>query len=219
MCTVRARSSFTSTAALATVAATALGCGTTTEVMTPVANGPELHNITDIGFSRTEGPPLTQPRQIRFAADRPDVTLLRLENAGWSGWRALHRGNFAPEPAVRLVPVCVAPCEADVTPATWYAVGGNDVARTPAFEMRDDATTVRVKSGGSQFLRELGLGTGLVGVFVSIVGGIGVLTSDPRTDPSGRSFSIDTLAVGVGAVVVGTALWLLNPPTKVVFEQ
>ncbi len=52
-------------AALATAAVTALGCGAT---VTPVANGPGLHNATDIGFSRTEGPPLTAPQQIRFAA-------------------------------------------------------------------------------------------------------------------------------------------------------
>jgi hypothetical protein len=212
---MRARSSFTSTAALATAAATALGC---TEV-TPVANGPDLHRATEIGFLPTEGPPLTQPREIRFEADRPDVTLLRLDDAGWSGHRAIQGRSIVNEPAYRLVPVCVAPCDATVEPATWYAVGGNDIARTPAFQMHDDATTLRVKSGGSQTLRELGLGSMLVGVFISIIGGIGVLASDPHTDPSARPFAIGTLAVGVGALVVGIPLWLLNPPTKVAFEQ
>jgi hypothetical protein len=211
---MRAGSSFTSTAVLATAAATALGC-----TVTPVANGPELHNATDIGFLPTEGAPLTQPREIRFAADHPDVTLLRLDDAGWSGRRALLGRDIVNEPAYRLVPVCVAPCDATVEPATWYAVGGNDIARTPAFLMHDDATTVRVKSGGSQALRELGLGSILVGVFVTILGGVGVLTSDPHTDPSSRTLGIGTLAVGVGLLAVGTPLWLLNPPTKVAFEQ
>jgi hypothetical protein len=109
----------------------------------PVANGPELHRATEIGFLPTEEPPLAQPRQIRFAADRPDVTLLRLDDAGWSGWRALLGRDVVNEPAYRLVPVCVAPCDATVTPATWYAVGGNDIVRTLAFQMHDDATTLR----------------------------------------------------------------------------
>jgi hypothetical protein len=214
---MRARSSFTSAAALATAAATASGCATPT--VTPVANGPDLHRATEIGFVPTDGTPLTQPRQIRFAADRPDVTLLRLEDAGWSGWRALDGANVVNEPAYRLVPVCVAPCDAEVTPATWYAVGGNDIARTLAFQMHDDATTVRVKSGGSQTVRELGLGFALVGVFFGILGGVGFLTSDPHTDPSSRTVAIGTLAIGGGLLAVGIPLWLLNPPTKVAFEQ
>ncbi len=199
---------------LATAAATALGCS-----VTHVANGPELHNATDIGFLPTEGAPLTQPRQIRFAADRPDVTLLRLDDAGWSGRRALVGSDIVNEPAYRLVPVCVAPCDATVEPATWYAVGGNDVARTPAFLMHDDATTVRVKSGGSQGLRELGMGLTFPGLFLGLLGGGGALTADPHTDPGARNGWLDVLAIGVGALAVGIPLWLLNPPTKVAFEQ
>ncbi len=214
---MRAGSSSTSTAALATAVATALGCAETHA--TPVANGSDLHRATEIGFLPTEGPPLTQRREIRFAADRPDVTLLRLEDAGWSGHRALVGRDIVNEPFFRLVPVCVAPCDATVEPATWYAAGGNDVARTRAFQMHEDATTVRVKSGGSQTLRELGLGSIMGGLFLSFIGGIGVLASDPHTDPSGRTFSIDTLAIGLGAIAVGTTLWLLNPPTRVAFEQ
>jgi hypothetical protein len=212
---MRAPSSFTSTAALATAAATVLGCSE----VTPVANGPELHRATEIGFLPTEGPPLTQPREIHFEADRPDVTLLRLDAAGWSGHRALVGRDIVNETAYRLVPVCVAPCDATVTPA-WYAVGGNDIARTLAFEMHDDATTVRVRAGGSQTLRELGMGSALGGAFLGILGGLGVLAySDPHADPTGRTVAIDMLAIGVGALAVGTTLWLLNPPTKVAFEQ
>jgi hypothetical protein len=203
-----------STAAFATAAATALGCA---GEVTPVANGPELHRATEIGFLPTEGPPLTQEREIRFAADRPDVTLLRLDDAGWSGHRATLGANIVNEPAFRLVPVCVAPCDATVTPETWYAVGGNDVARTPAFQMHDDATTVRVKSGGSQTLRELGLGFAFGGLVLGVFGGLGVLGT--QNDPGGRTGWIDVLAIGAGALAVGIPLWLLNPPTKVAFEQ
>lgn len=214
---MRARSSFASTATLAAAAATALGCAEPD--VTPVASGADLHRATEVGFMPTEGPPLRQQREIRFAADRPDVTLLRLDDAGWSGHRALLGRDIVNEPFFRLVPVCVAPCEATVEPATWYAVGGNDVARTPAFHMRDDATTVRVKSGGSQTLRELGLGFMLGGVFLSILGGVGVLASDTHgSDPTARPVAIGTLGIGVGALVVGTTLWLLNPPTRVAFE-
>jgi hypothetical protein len=216
MARMRARRSFASTAALATAAATALGC---TNTVTQVANEPGLHRATEIGFMPTEGPPLTHPRQIRFAADRPDVTLLRLDDAGWSGYRAMVGRDIVPEPAYRLVPVCVSPCEADVQPATWYAVGGNDVARTRAFQMHDDATTVRVKSGGSQTLREIGLGVGLVSLFVCFLGGVGILTSDPHNDPTGHTAATDTLAVGAGTLAAGITLWLLNPPTRVEFEQ
>lgn len=196
--------------ALATAAATALGC-----TVTPVANGPELHRATEMGFLPTEGPPLTQERQIRFAADRPDVTLFRLDDAGWSGHRALIGPNVVNETAFRLEPVCVAPCDATVTPATWYAVGGNDIARTLAFHMRDDAATVRVKAGGSQTLREIGMGSLFVGAFVSFLGGVGALASH---DSSDRTYGLDVLAVGAGVLAVGTTLWLLNPPTRVAFE-
>jgi len=202
------------TAALATVAATALGCAEGT-VITPVANGPELHRATEIGFLPTEGPRLTQPREIRFAADRPDVTLLRLEDAGWSGHRALVGRDIVNETAFRFVPVCVAPCDATVEPGTWYAVGGNDIARTRAFEMHDDATTVRVKTGGSQTVREVGLGFAFGGVILGVLGGVGALAS---TDSGGRSLGLGMLAVGAGALAVGIPLWLLNPPTKVAFE-
>lgn len=212
---MRARSAFRRTAALATAAATALGCAG----VTPVASGPELHRATEIGFIPTEGPPLTRPRQVRFAADRPDVTLLRLEDAGWSGHRAMLGRDIVDEPAYRLVPVCVAPCDADVEPGTWYAVGGNDIARTLAFKMHDDASTVRVRAGGSQTLRELGMGAAMVSVFAIFLGGLGYLGSDPHTDPSGRAIWAGTLAGGVGVLAAGITLWLLNPPTKVAFEQ
>jgi len=63
------------------------------------------------------------------------------------------------------------------------------------------------------------MGSIFVGVFVGTLGGLGALASDPHADPSGRTVGIDILAVGVGILAVGIPLWLLNPPTKVAFEQ
>jgi hypothetical protein len=207
------RPAFPATAAAVLVTATSLGC-----TVTPVANAPDLHGATDIGLVRTEAP-LALPRQVRFEADRPDATLLRLDDAGWSGARMRVGRSIVNEPAYRLVPVCVAPCDATLTPASWYVVGGDDIARTPAFRMRDDATTIRVKTGGSQTLRELGLGSTFGGVLLAVVGGAGVLLAGQNGDPTARTLSIDMLAVGAGALGVGVPLWLLNPPTRVAFEQ
>ena len=204
-----------SAAALATAAATVLGCaeGTT---LTPVANGTDLHRATEIGFLPTEGPPLTQPREIHFAADCPDVTLLRLDEAGWSGHLALLGSNFVNEPAYRLVPVCVAPCDAEVSPRR----GTRSEETTSRGPPPSRCTMARRQSGSKREGPKPFAKSGWVSHSVaSSSASWAASPSRPRNESGGSDIGLGMLAIGAGALAVGIPLWLLNPPTKVAFEQ
>jgi hypothetical protein len=69
-----------------------------------------------------------------------------------------------------------------------------------------------VKAGGSQTLRELGIGGTFVGAVLLAIGGVAAAMSG--THDVG---SVSTLALGAAGVGLGLPLWLLNPPTRVAF--
>ena len=72
---------------------------------------------------------MTRERELRFESDALTSTLSRLDPAGSLPVR---RDYFDGERAVRLEPVCTAPCTPTLGPA-WYLVTGGDVVQTQAF--------------------------------------------------------------------------------------
>lgn len=84
---------------------------------------------------------------------------------------------------------------------------------TEAFRIPADAAYVRVKAGGSQTMRELGIGATFLGVVLVALGGIAA-AAGPR---DGAGASIGMLATGGVGIGLGLPLWLLNPPTRVWF--
>lgn len=192
-------------ACAAATAAVACGCAGT-----PLASGPGVVPASAFGFTSVERP-ATTPREVRFTADREGATLLRLDYAGRVGIQHTTGSVVGLEAAFRLEPVCRAPCDPTLAPGTWYVVGGEDVARTEAFRIPEDAASIRVKAGGSQTAREIGFGATLAGGFFALLGGGAVAVHD---DPG---VATGMLVTGAVALCVGVPLWLLNRPTSVEF--
>jgi hypothetical protein len=190
--------------ALSTLAVLASGCGGAT-----FPSGSNVLGVSSIEWAR-EPHPMTKERELRFESDAPTSTISRLDPAGTLPVR---RDYFDGEPAVRLETVCTAPCTPTLGPA-WYIVTGGDVVHTQAFRIPDDAAYVRVKAGGSQTMRELGIGATFVGLVLVALGGIAAVMAGPH-DAEGASIGL--LATGGVGVGLGLPLWLLNPPTRVSF--
>jgi hypothetical protein len=148
---------------------------------------------------------------VQFTADREGATLHRLEYAGRVGIQHTTGSVVGLEAAYRLEPVCSAPCDTTLEPGAWYVVGGGDIARTDAFRVPEDASSLRVRAGGSHTAREIGVGATVVGGLVALVGGAGLAIHD---DPG---FSTGTLITGAVTLGLGVTLWILNRPTSVEF--
>ncbi len=185
-----------------------LGCGFSESTF---PNGSNVLGVSSIEWAR-EPHPMTTPREVRFESDASRSTLSRVEAAGVLPMR---RNYWGGEPAVRLEPVCTAPCAPTLGPA-WYIVTGGDAVQTQAFRVPDGAAYVRVKTGGSQTAREWGVGLTFLGATLVVVAGIAALVAGPR---DAESASIGLLATGAVGMGVGLPLWLLNPPTRVSFGQ
>jgi hypothetical protein len=184
----------------------ATGCGGAT-----FPNGPNVLGASSIDWAR-EPHPMTTQRELRFSSDDAASTLSRLDPAGRLPVR---RDYWDGEPAFRMVTICTAPCAETLRPA-WYIVTGGDAVQTQAFRIPDDAAYVRVKAGGSQTAREIGVGLTLLGATLVVVAGIAALVAGPH-DAEGASIGL--LATGGVGLGVGLPLWLLNPPTRVSFGQ
>jgi hypothetical protein len=189
---------------LATLAVLASGCGGTS-----FPTGSNVLGVSSIEWER-QPHPMTRERELRFESDASTSTLSRLDKAGSL---PVQRDYFDAEAAVRLELVCTAPCAPTLGPA-WYIVTGGDVVQTKAFRIPEDAAYVRVNAGGSQTMRELGIGATFVGVVLLAVGGIAAVMAGPH-DAEGASVGL--LATGAVGVGLGLPLWLLNPPTRVSF--
>jgi hypothetical protein len=192
-------------ACAAATATVVCGCGGT-----PLASGPGLVPVSALEFRSPERP-ATAPRPVQFTADREGATLLRLDYAGRVGIQHTTGSVVGLESAYRLEPVCRAPCDATLEPGAWYVVGGGDIARTEAFRVPEDATSLRVRAGGSQTAREFGVGATLAGGFVVLLGAGGLAFHD---DPGVATGMLVTGAVTAG---VGVLLWILNRPTSIEF--
>jgi hypothetical protein len=189
--------------ALSTLAVLASGCGGAT-----FPTGSNVLGASSIEWAR-EPHPMTRERELRFESDATS-TISRLDPAGSLPVR---RNYFDGETAVRLEAVCTAPCAATLGPA-WYIVTGGDVVQTQAFRIPDDAAYVRVKAGGSQTMREIGIGATFVGLVVVALGGMAAAMAGPHGADGGSIGLLVTGGVGIG---LGLPLWLLNPPTRVSF--
>ena len=152
----------------------------------------------------------TESAHVSVGSDRPGPILMK--NPGYGATFTNTQGPATLSVVTsdeNPVPVCYAPCSADVDPRATYYVTGAYISRTRSFAIPSGNSTLHISPGSSVISALGGWSLGL-GILSMIVGGIELPVSfiDANTSAGLNGWQY----AGIGTLIAGASLCLLAIP-------
>lgn len=157
-------------------------------------------------------PPSTATAHVRVETDSPGAVLMR--NPGYGATVAMQDGGSIFTNDNNPVPVCYAPCSADIDPRATYYVTGAYVSRSRSFPLPARDSVLHIQPGNSTIAAAGGWMLGL-GIMTIVAGAVElpisfIDDSDPlKPKPPGLT---GWQWAGIGTLIAGGALALLSIP-------
>jgi len=160
--------------------------------------------------------PFTAPAQapapsahVSVESDRPGPVLMKDPGYGETFTNTQGPATLSLLSDQNPVPVCYAPCAADVDPRATYYVTGAYVSRTRSFAIPSGNSTLHISPGSSVVSALGGWSLGL-GILAIVVGGVELPVSfiDANTSAGLNGWQY----AGIGTLIAGASLALLAIP-------